>query len=75
MLLGSFVEADRILCGLEYGVNRDELIRYFGRDAIERIETLIVLSQPMRQAPYGVKTSIDVITQNGMGEAQCTSNT
>ena len=53
-LLGSFAETDQILWGLENGVKRGELVRDFGQDAVQHIETLYELSRPMREAPYGV---------------------
>jgi NAD+ synthase len=53
-LLGSFLEADQILWGLENGVDRDELIQRFDRDLVEHIENLRELSRPMRESPYFV---------------------
>jgi NAD+ synthase len=52
--LGSFAETDQILWGLENGVDRSELVQAFGQDAVRHIERLYKLSQPMREAPYGV---------------------
>jgi NAD+ synthase len=55
-LLGSFAATDQILWGLENGVDRGELVRAFGEDAVQHIAALHELSRPMRQAPYGVGT-------------------
>jgi NAD+ synthase len=57
-LAGSFLKTDQILWGLEHGVNRDELIQFFGQEAVEQIETLNKLSQSMRESPYYVETSL-----------------
>ena len=51
-LLGTFIETDQILWGLENGMDRPELIRLFGADAVEHIAALRALSRPMREAPY-----------------------
>jgi NAD+ synthase len=55
--LGSFDVTDQILWGLENGVERDQLVQAFGEDQVQHIETLHVLSRPMREAPYGVGIS------------------
>jgi NAD+ synthase len=55
-LLGSsFLEADRVLIGLENGLSRKDLIRSFGVEAVDRIVSLVELSRPMRESPYTVE--------------------
>jgi NAD+ synthase len=54
-LLGSFLEADRILIGLEKGVGRQELSRSYGVAAVDQIVSLVELSRPMRESPYAIK--------------------
>jgi NAD+ synthase len=49
--LGSFLEADQILRGLEQGISREELIQKHDPAWVERIINLHSLSAPMRQAP------------------------
>ena len=51
-MLGTFVEADQILWGLEHGVDRSELEATFGQATVERLANLRELSRPMREAPY-----------------------
>ena len=53
-LLGSFLEADRILFGLEKGASRGELIQSYGAEAVDQIIDLVELSRPMRESPYAV---------------------
>jgi NAD+ synthase len=53
-LLGSFLLADRILWGVENGIEVAELEQLFGRREVERIVTLHELSGHMRESPYGV---------------------
>jgi NAD+ synthase len=53
-LLGSFAQADAILWGLEHGVKVTELATYFGKQEVERIQSLFELSAHMRQIPYGL---------------------
>ena len=50
--VSGFVEADQILWGLENGLDRPELARLFGTDAVDHIAALRTLSRPMREAPY-----------------------
>ncbi|MCJ7706649.1 MAG: NAD(+) synthase, partial [Anaerolineales bacterium] len=57
-LLGSFVEADRILIGLEKGVGREELIQSYGAEAVDQIVSLVELSRPMRESPYVIEMDI-----------------
>ena len=57
-LLGSFVEADRILIGLEEGISREELIQSCGAEAVDLIISLVELSRPMRESPYTIETRI-----------------
>jgi NAD+ synthase len=54
-LLGSFLEADRILIGLERGIARKDLIESYGEETVNRIERLIILSKTMRETPYGIE--------------------
>lgn len=54
-LLGSFLEADSILVGLEHGISTEALIRRYGADAVNQIQTLFELSRPMRESPYTIE--------------------
>jgi NAD+ synthase len=54
-LLGSFVEADRILIGLESGLSREELKESHGAEAVDQIVSLFELSRPMRESPYTIE--------------------
>jgi NAD+ synthase len=51
-LLGSFEQADAILWGLEKGLDSAELVAYFGREEVERVQSLYELSAHMREIPY-----------------------
>jgi NAD+ synthase len=51
-LLGSFEQADAILWGLENGVDSAELAAHFGREEVERIQSLYNLSAHMREIPH-----------------------
>ena len=51
-LLGSFLEAGRILSSLEKGMSQEDLVRNYGDEAVQQIMTLIELSRPMRESPY-----------------------
>jgi NAD+ synthase len=53
-LLGSFELADAILWGLENGVDLEEMAASFGREEVERIQSLFDLSAHMREVPYGI---------------------
>ena len=50
-MLGSFAQADAILWGLENGQQVETLATNFGREEVERIQSLYELSAHMRQVP------------------------
>lgn len=54
MLLGSFSKTDQILWGLQNGVERAELVEFFGERDVTQIETLHAFSQSMRESPYSL---------------------
>jgi NAD+ synthase len=54
-LLGSFEQADAILWGLEHRVDVVEMAATFGREEVERIQSLFGLSAHMREIPYGLQ--------------------
>jgi NH3-dependent NAD+ synthetase len=58
VLVGSFLKTDQILWGMQNGVQRDELIQFFGQEAVAQIETLHDLSRSMRGLPYLLGTNI-----------------
>ena len=51
-LLGNFIITDRILCGIEQGIDRDELSQMYGNESVDLILTLMKLSNHMRESPY-----------------------
>lgn len=51
-LLGSFLEADQILMGLDKGKGREALVRSYGEKPVDHILSLVELSRPMRESPY-----------------------
>jgi NAD+ synthase len=54
-LLGSFSAVDRVLMGLEIGVDRGSLVENYGADLVNRLVDLRELSRPMRESPYVLK--------------------
>jgi NAD+ synthase len=51
-LLGSFAQADRILAGIEHGLDRQQLIQLAPAEAVDHIISLYDLSKPMRESPF-----------------------
>jgi len=53
-LLGGFDTADQILYGVERGVSKDDLVRAYGREKVEKIVNMWEMSKNMRESPYQV---------------------
>lgn len=55
-LLGNFIEVDRILYGLEHGVDVNTLYEMHGEEKVDQILNLQRLSTHMRESPYHIST-------------------
>ena len=53
-LLGSFMEVDRILYGLEKGVDLNTLYAMYSKEKVDQIQNLQGLSAHMRESPYHI---------------------
>jgi NAD+ synthase len=54
-LLGSFSDVDRVLMGLEMGIDQGSLVESYGAELVDRLVDLVELSRPMRESPYVLK--------------------